>query len=683
VVYSPWLIKSPDEPAEPDPVILVPGIMGSWEVRGQWRLDRIFHSYDNLMEALIAAGYKEDTILQDEPTLFTFPYDWRVDNVLTASLLKEKINQVKEITGKNKVDIIAHSMGGLVARSYIEGSDYQDDIDQVIFLGTPHQGSLESYLKYEGAAFVGQQNWLQKYLFQIEATENGYLSLVKYIRERVASVEQLLPIYDYLQEKVNNNWQYRLYPVQYPRNSFLENLNVDPAIEILKERTDITNIISSVGATSTLNAIRVVPDPNIYDNKWVDGYPENLEEGDSNSLITGDGDGTVPLSSANGLNGVKVIETTSADHVNLPTVMQKEIMKELTGKIPENYYNSKITSTIKRWFFFRVYSPVDFVVIAPNGEKVGKDFSNNLEVNEIPDAFYSGFDSGIEFVLIPNPEDGEYKIEVQGVDDGGEYTLANSYIDNNGEISREFTGNIAPLAQRDFNIVYTATAEDPIGELEPQDTAPPVVTINIPQPSQQYLRNQDLAIGYTATDDFSGIATTTITIDGLEVATTTIDFFDYSLGVHTLIISALDKAGNSGQAQVDFEIMASIESTIADIQEIYERGWFKGKIYHPLLINAFKLLRIEEKYFEKEEKLTEKLIKRTEEDKKLNPKQKQKLIDQYNKKLENLKKNRVKAISRSLDLIEKLLNTAKRKNMINQQGYDIIVNDINYLKINL
>ncbi|MDD5032432.1 MAG: hypothetical protein PHR36_05360, partial [Patescibacteria group bacterium] len=48
VVYSPWLIKSPDEPAEPDPVILVPGIMGRWEVRGQWRLDPIFHSYDNL-----------------------------------------------------------------------------------------------------------------------------------------------------------------------------------------------------------------------------------------------------------------------------------------------------------------------------------------------------------------------------------------------------------------------------------------------------------------------------------------------------------------------------------------------------------------------------------------------------------------------------------------------------------
>ena len=179
------------------------------------------------------------------------------------------------------------------------------------------------------------------------------------------------------------------------------------------------------------------------------------------------------------------------------------------------------------------------------------------------------------------------------------------------------------------------------------------------------------------------MASTTIIIDGQEVATTAVDLFNYPLGIHTLIITALDKAGNLGQAQVDFEIIASIESTIADIQEIYERGWFKGKIYHPLLINALRLLKIEERYFEREEKLTEKLIKKTEEDRKLNPKQKQKLIDQYNKKLENLKKNRVKAINRSLDIIEKLLNTAKKLNQINQQGYDIIINDINYLRINL
>ena len=186
---------------EPEPVILVPGIMGSWNISGRWQIDPIFHTYDNLMEALIAAGYKEDSLGEVKPTLFTFPYDWRVDNNLTAGLLKEKIQQVKEITGRDKVDIIAHSMGGLVARSYIQGSDYQNDIDQVIFLGTPHLGAPESYLKYEGAEFVEKWDWFKKYFFQIEAAFNGYLDLTDYIRVQVPAVEQLLPIYSYLKDK--------------------------------------------------------------------------------------------------------------------------------------------------------------------------------------------------------------------------------------------------------------------------------------------------------------------------------------------------------------------------------------------------------------------------------------------------------------------------------------------------
>ena len=109
-----WQIKKPLEP-----VIIVPGVMGSWNVSGRWQIDPIFHTYDNLMEALIVAGYKESSLMEDKPTLFTFPYDWRADNKITANLLKEKIQQVKAITGSNKVDIISHSMGGLVARSYI------------------------------------------------------------------------------------------------------------------------------------------------------------------------------------------------------------------------------------------------------------------------------------------------------------------------------------------------------------------------------------------------------------------------------------------------------------------------------------------------------------------------------------------------------------------------------------
>ncbi|MBI2459276.1 MAG: alpha/beta hydrolase, partial [Parcubacteria group bacterium] len=668
----------------PEPVILVPGIMGSFLNLNQWQIDPIFHTYDNLMEALIAAGYKENSLNEAEPTLFTFPYDWRQDNNLTANLLKQKIQQVKTLTGRDKVDIIAHSMGGLVARSYIQGSDYQNDIDQVIFLGTPHQGSLESYLKYEGGnGFFTTGEKLAKYLFQTEAATQGYFDLTDYIRVQVPTVEQMLPVFNYLKDKQPDNiWQLRAYPLNYPQNNYLENLNSPANIDLLKQRAKITNIIGDLGLNSTLNYLKVIADPDLKDNKWQSGYPENLDK-NLDSLEMGNGDSTVPLKSAGGLIGVETIETANSDHTNLPTVMQKEIIKTLTGKEPADYFNNKLTSFIKKWLFFRVYSPVDFAVIAPDGSKIGKDFLNNTEINQIPDAFYSGFSGSAEFVLIPNPLDGPYKVEVQGVDNGGEYTLANSIIDGNIEISKEYSGAIAPAQQRDFTINYAASSENPLSDLEPMDTVPPVVVINKPVENDKYLHSDSLIIDYTATDDFSGLATTTITIDNQTVATTTIYLFDYSLGMHNLTITAIDKAGNQAQQQINFEVIANIDSTISDIEKIYELGWLKDQVYHKLLKDAFKLLKTEAKYLNQEQELTEKLIKKTGADSKLTDKQKQKLIEQYTKKLAELKQNRAKAINKNLDLIIKLLNKAKDKNQINQQGYDIILSDVNYLKENL
>ena len=84
------------------------------------------------------------------------------------------------------------------------------------------------------------------------------------------------------------------------------------------------------------------------------------------------------------------------------------------------------------------------------------------------------------------------------------------------------------------------------------------------------------------------------------MATTTIDLFDYLLGIHNLVVLVFDKAGNQSQAQVSFEIMANIDSTISDIKEIYERGWLTDKSYQALFKKALKLLKLEAKYFDRE-----------------------------------------------------------------------------------
>ncbi|MFH1248878.1 MAG: alpha/beta fold hydrolase [archaeon] len=59
-----------------------------------------------------------------------------------SSRIKEIIDFVRYRTGKSKVNIIAHSMGGLVVRQYLE--DYgEKDVNKLITIATPHQGISE------------------------------------------------------------------------------------------------------------------------------------------------------------------------------------------------------------------------------------------------------------------------------------------------------------------------------------------------------------------------------------------------------------------------------------------------------------------------------------------------------------------------------------------------------------
>ena len=72
-----------------------------------------------------------------------------------ASLLAEEIQVIKQREQVCKIDIVAHSMGGLVSRAYIERSDFREgdgalliyayayakDVRKLIMLGTPNHGT--------------------------------------------------------------------------------------------------------------------------------------------------------------------------------------------------------------------------------------------------------------------------------------------------------------------------------------------------------------------------------------------------------------------------------------------------------------------------------------------------------------------------------------------------------------
>jgi pimeloyl-ACP methyl ester carboxylesterase len=152
---------------------LVPGII------------KIVDGYSGLRDLFtdrfqIIRGHKDS---DEAANYFEFAYDWRRDNRASAHRLKELINRAlprwreKVGTDDARVILVAHSMGGLVSRYYLENLDGWRDCRALITFGTPYRGSLNA----------------------VNFLANGYkkmfLDLTDVMRS-FTSMYQLLPIYE-------------------------------------------------------------------------------------------------------------------------------------------------------------------------------------------------------------------------------------------------------------------------------------------------------------------------------------------------------------------------------------------------------------------------------------------------------------------------------------------------------
>lgn len=77
----------------------------------------------------------------NQPTLFVFAYDWRLGNDENANRLADYIGCIHKFYPGAKVDIVAHSMGGLVARRYILKAMPDHSVRRMITVGTPWLGA--------------------------------------------------------------------------------------------------------------------------------------------------------------------------------------------------------------------------------------------------------------------------------------------------------------------------------------------------------------------------------------------------------------------------------------------------------------------------------------------------------------------------------------------------------------
>jgi len=121
--------------------------------------------YSTLLEALRdVGGYRQGDIDDPKPgdTLFIYNYDWRRDNVESAIGLGGAIERIKDRlhVPDLRFDVVAHSMGGLVALYYLEygtedvigrGGPYvgtwagAPNIGQMILVGTPLLGTMSAF----------------------------------------------------------------------------------------------------------------------------------------------------------------------------------------------------------------------------------------------------------------------------------------------------------------------------------------------------------------------------------------------------------------------------------------------------------------------------------------------------------------------------------------------------------
>src|SRR5215217_4684149 len=114
--------------------------------------------------------------------LFEFPYDWRRDNRVAARRLKRQahgwLDAWRASSGASdaKLVLVGHSMGGLVARYFIECLDGWRDTRTLVTFGTPYRGSVSA----------------------LETLANGkkvkFLDVTRVVRS-LTSIHQLLPTY--------------------------------------------------------------------------------------------------------------------------------------------------------------------------------------------------------------------------------------------------------------------------------------------------------------------------------------------------------------------------------------------------------------------------------------------------------------------------------------------------------
>ncbi|KKT55599.1 MAG: VCBS repeat-containing protein [Microgenomates group bacterium GW2011_GWC1_44_23] len=405
------------------PVVVLPGYGGSWDIGAilagtegsNWAIPSFVKNYDGIVQSFKNAGFVEGT------DLFVFPYDWRKPLTNLADDLNTFINS-KNLA--DKVDLVGHSMGGLVARAYAQKYGVEK-VDKILTAGSPHLGLIDMYGLWEGAK-IWDGVWWQNVLLEI-ATEVNRLSdesKVAAIRRVSPSIIDLFPTSSFL---ISGGSSVEI-ETMVQKNSYLKTLNQD-----IGTLGDKLTPFWSEDVTSTKNNINVVPrsESDSAEGKWEDGRPA---EGDPFGKAVGDG--TVTKESAVGVFGAG--EKITGWHGDL--VASKNNIQKIFTKLglDTNFATSSETDSRKKSFVAILRSPgtleVCNLLLTNCNDQLG------LYYPEFKLFILPGYNDNDLSVKVKESGLGSYKLYVGSVESEGVWKTVPGNLISSGQVDKYLVG---------------------------------------------------------------------------------------------------------------------------------------------------------------------------------------------------------------------------------------------------
>lgn len=420
-------------PTPIEPVVIVPGTMASWNKEGilegqqnpstPWKLLPFVKEYDGLVATLKNLGYQEGK------NLFLWPYDWRK----SVDTISQQFNQyldtvVKPQNPGSKIQLVGHSLGGLVTRTWSQTGANKDLVNHVVTVATPHKGTIQSYKPWEGGD-VSQENSFLSLAARIiiELNRDLFSSTRLAVQTQFPLLRDLLPIESYLKRQSNNTLIDET--GMFVRNTWLTNLNAG-ASSIFP----ILETIKGIGFSQTPSMLSVSPPT------WIDSVLGNWQDGKPVSQETADGD-TVVTSARTSLDD----PATSLPQNHSNTIASADGVKAILQKLDIPYTDASVVpgqaTTIEPGLLFLLRSPATVKVVY-NGQT------------------YNDFDG---IIFIPGASGGSYQATVTGTGTGV-YRLAIGQFAPGSFTWKEYMGNATPGSQATYTLPYSQTTpiEDPV-----------------------------------------------------------------------------------------------------------------------------------------------------------------------------------------------------------------------------